>query len=275
MRGFLAGLLALVGLLLVPLASLGVWTQRELLPTSSFAKLSTDVVREPDVQDALAQRVTDELIKQQPVLLLAEDLLRSGVLQVIQAPQFEQIFAASIADMHAQIERGDDPLQLNLDAILPTVRDQVADINGTLAGQIPTSGIPPISVVSREEAPQLWDGVQIGRTVSWAIPILALVLLALAVLVAERRGVMLVVVGVGLAVISISLVLLIKLGRDPLSNVVGSQVSVAAFDAGYDTVTDSFVTQTLVIAGIGIVAAVGGVVVSFRSGRNVRPTGWA
>lgn len=275
MRAFLAGLLALVGLLLVPLANLGVWTQREVLPTDSFTDLSTEVVSEPAVQDALAQRVTDEIIKQQPALVLAEDLVRSGVLQVIQSPQFVQIFTASVADMHAQVERGDDPLQLNLDAILPIVKSQVAGLNGTLANQIPTSGIPPITVVNRADAPQLWDGVQVGRAASWAVPILTLVLLALAVAVAQRRAVMLVVVGIGLTLISVALVLVIKVGRDPLSNVVGSQVSVEAFDAGYDTVTDSFVTQTLVLAGIGVIMTIGGAITIARAGRNVRPTGWA
>jgi hypothetical protein len=38
MRRFAAGLLAFVGLLLVPLADAGVWTQRELLDTASFTE---------------------------------------------------------------------------------------------------------------------------------------------------------------------------------------------------------------------------------------------
>jgi hypothetical protein len=275
MRGFLAGLLALIGLLLVPLADLGVWAQRELLPTAAFTDLSTDVLREPDVRDALAQRLTDELIKQQPALLLAENLLRTGVVEVIGTDQFEQVFRASVADMHAQVERGDDQLQLNLDAVLPVVRAQVANLDETLADQVPTHGIPPITVVTRDDVPELWAGVQTGRRASWAFPILTLVLLAAAVLVAERRAVMLVVVGVGLAVVSIALVLVIRLGRDPLSHVVGSQVSLEAFDAGYDTVTDSFVTQTLVLAGVGIVTAIGGVAASLRRGGDARPHGWA
>jgi hypothetical protein len=275
MRGFLAGLLALVGLLLVPLADLGVWTQREVVPSAAFTELSTDVIREPDVQQALAQRLTNELIKQQPALLLAEGLVRNGVLQVVETPAFEQVFRAAVTDMHEQVRRGDDQLQLNLDAMLPIVREQVASVNRTLANQLPTGGLPAITVVRREDAPQLWAGVQIGRQASWAIPILTLVLLAAAILVAERRAVMLVVVGVGLAIISIALVLVIRLGRDPLSDVVGTEVSIQAFNAGYDTVTDSFVVQTLVLAGVGIVMAIGGVTASVRSRRNVRPQGWA
>jgi hypothetical protein len=275
MRGFLAGLLALIGLLLVPIADLGVWTQRELIPTEAFTDLSTDVLREPAVRQALAQRLTDELVKQQPALLLAEQLVVSGVDQVVSSPQFELVFRAAVADMHAQLERGDDQLQLNLDAVLPILRDEVATVDRTLAGQIPTRGLPPIVVVTRDEVPELWDGIQIGREASWAIPALALLLLGLAVLVAPRHAVMLVVVGVGLAVVSIVLVLVIKLGRDPLSDVVGSEVSLEAFDAGYDTVTQSFVVQSLVLAVIGIVAAIGGVVASIRSRGNVRPQAWA
>lgn len=275
MRGFLAGLLALMGLVLVPLADLGVWTQRELIPTESFTDLATDVLREPDVREALADRLTNEIIKEQPALLLVEGPLQTGVVEVIGTPQFEQVFRASVGDMHAQVRRGDDQLQLNLDAILPVVRDQVATISGTLAKQIPTSGIPPITVVKREDAPELWAGVQTGRRASWAFPILTLVLLAGAVIVAERRANMLIIVGVGLALVSIVLVLVIRFGRDPLSHAVGSEVSVAAFDSGYDTVTESFITQTLALAAIGAAVAIAGIIAKVRSGGNVRPQGWA
>ena len=48
LRGFVAGVLLTAGLVLVPLGDLGVWTRRELLSTSGFARLSTQVLRVRD-----------------------------------------------------------------------------------------------------------------------------------------------------------------------------------------------------------------------------------
>jgi hypothetical protein len=275
MRGFLAGLLALVGLVLLPFAALGVWTQRELLPTESFTDLASDVVNEPAVQSALAQRVTTEIVNQAPQIGAGRIVVQVGVGQVLRTEQFDQAFRASVGDMHAQLRRGDDELRLDLNALLPVVRSQVAQVNQQVANAIPSGGLPAITVVTRDDVPELWAGVQIGRQASWAFPALCLLVLVAAVLVAERRSTMLIVVGLGVLVVATALVLIVRLGREPLSRVVGSEVTIDAFNAGYDTVTSSFVTQTLVLAGLGAVAAFGGVALKIRAAGNRRPGFWA
>jgi hypothetical protein len=60
-----------------------------------------------------------------------------------------------------------------------------------------------------------------------------------------------------------------------LSEVVGSDVTEGAFDAGYDTVTSSFVTQMVVLAVLGAIAAIVGVLLKLRTTGNRRPAGWA
>jgi hypothetical protein len=275
MRGFLAGVLAVIGLLLVPLASLGVWTQRELLPTESFTDLASEVMQQPEVQDALAQRVTDEIIVQSPQVANGRLLVQPAVGQVLRTEQFDLVFRAAVANMHAQLRAGDDALRLDLNSLLPVVRDQVAQVNQGVANRIPTSGLPAITVVTRDDVPELWTGVEIGRDASWAIPAIALLLLIAAVVVAEQRATMLIVVGLGLLVIAAILVLVIRFGRDPLSRVVGSDITVEAFNAGYDTVTSSYVTQMLVLAVAGAITAVIGVVLKLRMTGNRRPAVWA
>jgi hypothetical protein len=275
MRGFLAGFLALVGLVLLPFAALGVWTQRELLPTEPFTDLASDVVNEPAVQSSLAQRLTDEIVTQAPQIGAGRVVVQIAVGQVLRSEQFDQAFRASVGDMHNQLERGDDQLRLDLNALLPVVEAQVAQVNQQLANAIPSGGLPAITVVTRDDVPELWTGVQIGREASWAIPVLCLVVLVAAVLVAERRSTMLIVVGLGVLVVAAALVLLVRFGREPLSRVVGSDVTVEAFDAGYDVVTSTFVTQTLVLAALGAVAALGGVALKIRAAGNRRPGFWA
>ncbi len=62
--------------------------------------------------------------------------------------------------------------------------------------------------------------------------------------------------------ISLLMVVVLKAGRGPLSNVAGREVDVSAFNAGYDVVTKSLVVQTAVLGVIGLVAALIGIVVS-------------
>jgi hypothetical protein len=276
MRGFLAGVLILVGLLLVPLANLGVWTQREVLSTDAFTTLSTDVLDQSDVREALANRIADELERQVPELALGRFVLVPALGEVIGSRQFGGIFERAVADMHAQLERGDDQLTLNLDAMLPLVRELVANVDGGLASRIPQqTGIAAITVVKKDNVPQLWLGVDVAREASWLFPALALLALAAGVAVARRRALALVFAGLGLAALALLMVVALKVGQEPLSNVAGPAVDQNAFDAGYHVVTESLVVQTAVLGIVGLVAAMIGVVVQARGGSKSTPAQWA
>jgi len=276
MRAFLAGLLLAVGLVLLPLGDLGLWTQRQLVPTDAFIDLTTDVLGEPDVQQALAERLTEELVAREPRLGVSQGLLTPAIRRAIDTHAFESVLRFSVGGMHAQLRRGDDQLSLDFDAVLPIVQTQVEAINPDVASQIPTAAeLPSIVVIERDEAPQVWEGVQLARRASWVFPAVTLLVLAAAVALASKRGRMLLVAGIGLVLVSIALIALVRFGRDPLSDVVGSQVSVDAFDAGYGVVTGTFVTQTAILAIVGILSAGGGLLWMTRTSGNDRPAFWA
>ena len=255
MRGFFAVVLIGVGLLLVPFADQGVWVERELLSTSAFTNLSTEVLHQDAVRDALANRLADELEKQVPQLSLGRFILVPALRQALGTEQFADIFERAVSDMHAQLERGDDQLTLDLDAVLPLVRELVANVDEGIAEKIPDGVLPEFTVVTKENVPQLWIGVEATRDASWLFPVLALIFLAGGVAVARRRAVALLVVGLGVATIAVIMVLGLRLGRDPLSEVAGPTVEVAAFKAGYDTVTESLVVQTMVLGLGGLIVA--------------------
>ena len=275
MRGLVAGLLLFVGFLLVPFATLGIWTQRELLPTEAFADLATDVVQQDAVQAALASRLADELIARQPRLRLGRVVLEPATVRALDTPQFEAIFRIAITSTHEQLVRGDDQLTLDLNAMIPIVRDFVAGVDQGVANQIPDSGLPAFTVVRKTEIPQLWFGVDVTRRASWVLPVLMVIALAAAVAVAKQHALTLVIAGFGVAFVCLLVVLALRVGRDMLSDVVGPEVDVSAFNAGYEAVTDAIVTQTFVLGALGIVAAGVGVAFMVRRGSGTRPTQWA
>jgi len=271
MRGVVAGLLLVVGLLLVPFANLGIWTRRQLLPTEAFTDLATEVVQQDAVQAALASRVADEIVTREPSLQIGRFVLEPAVGQALDTPQFEQIFRLAVTSTHEQLVRGDDQLTLNLDGLLPIVRGFVASIDQGIASRIPDSlGMPAFTIVRKSQIPQLWFGVDVTRKASWVFPILMVLALAAAIAIAPKHALMLVVAGFSVAFVCLMIVLALRVGRDVLSDVVGPEVDVNAFHAGYDVVTDSFIGQTFVLGGIGIVAAAVGVVLMVRRDQPAR-----
>jgi hypothetical protein len=275
MRGLVAGLLLLVGLLLVPFASFGIWTQRELLPTDAFTDVATEVVQQDAVQAALASRLSDELIARQPRLRLGRVVLEPATVRALDTPQFEAIFRAAVTSTHEQLVRGDDQLTLDLNAMIPIVRDFVAGVDQGVANLIPDSlGLPAFTVVRKSEPPALVrgrcdapgvvgvPGAHGDRT--WRGDCRR-----------KQRALTLVIAGFGVAFVCLLVVLALRVGRDMLSDVVGPEVDVSAFNAGYEVVTDALVTQTFVLGALGIVAAGVGVVLMVRRGSGTRPVQWA
>jgi hypothetical protein len=275
MRGFVAGLLLFVGFVLVPFATLGIWTRRELLPTDAFTDLATDVVQQDAVQAALASRLADELIARQPQLRLGRVVLEPATVRALDTPQFEAIFRTAVGSTHEQLVRGDDQLTLDLNAMVPIVRDFVAGVDQGVANLIPDSGLPAFTIVRKSEVPQLWFGVDVTRRASWVFPVLMVIALAAAIAVAKQHALVLVIAGFGVAFMCLMVVLALRVGRDQLSDVVGPEVDISAFNAGWEVVTDALVTQTFVLGAVGIVAAGVGVALMVRRDSGTRPTEWA
>ena len=67
---------------------------------------------------------------------------------------------ASLGAMHEQLTSGEDVLALDLDPVLPVVRSQVEGVDASVAEQIPTD-LAPITVLERDEAPALWEAVEL------------------------------------------------------------------------------------------------------------------
>ena len=272
MRTLLAFLLSVVVVVLVPVADLGVWVQRELIGTSSFVRLGEDVLSQAPVRAALAQRIVAEMEQRVPALTSQDATLRSIVDQALRDPGLRSAFDNALASTHDQLRNGHDPLQLDLNPLLPLVRQQLP---ASLASRVPPSAaLTPVVVLRRRDTPVLWEGVQLVQGGALAVAVLTLVLLAAAVLAARRRGTLCITLGAFITVISLGLLALIKPGRSLLQHQVGDPTQRAAFGSGYDTVLRSFVQQTIVFALAGVVLAVIGGVLIWHQDRNRRPTGW-
>lgn len=273
MRTFFASLLAVGFLALVTFANLGVWVERQVVGTTSFLRLGEQVLDQGAVRAALADRIVTDVEARAPALVGRDATLRPLVAQVLAQPQFRPAFDTLLASTHDQLRSGHDPLQLDLTALLPVLRAQLPP---TLATRLPSSfGLTPITVLRRRDAPALWDGVQGVQNVTLVVPVVTALVLIGAVIAARRRGAILIGLGLVTVILALGLIALLKPGRSVVAYATGTPAQQSAFLAGYDTVTRSFVVQTIGLAVFGGILAVAGCLVAWQRTRNVRPRHWA
>jgi hypothetical protein len=274
MRGVLAVVLAVVGILLVPLADVGVWTWRELLPRDHFVALSNKVLDEDEVRVALAQRIAQEIDARADLSRRGRRIVEPAVEHGLNTQPARVIFDRAVGDVHDQLERGDDRLVLRFDALLPLVSNAVARADPDVAADLPDH-LPEITIITQDDVPTFFRAVKLVRRASLVFPIVCVALLAAAIVLSNRRALALAVFGAAIAVISLVLLGFVLFGRDLLSSITGPALNVQAFEAGYDVVTHSFVIQTLGFAALGAAAVVAGFALKARNVRNTRPLGWA
>jgi hypothetical protein len=273
MRTFLAALLAVAFVVLVPLANLGAWAQRELVGTTPFVRLGQQVLDQSAVRAALADRIVTSLEAANPALIAADGPIRAFVIQELASPAVRPAFDDLLASTHDQLRQGHDPLQLDLSSLLPVLRQQVPP---NLAARLPSSVyLAPVTVVRRSDAPAVWEGVQLVQNDALVVVLLTVLALVGAIAAARRRGPLCIVLGLVTAAIAVALIAVVKPGRSLLESHSGTSTQRAAFLAGYDVVTRSFVVQTVFVAVAGFVLVIAGCILAWNQTRNVRPSDWA
>jgi hypothetical protein len=250
-----AGCLLVVGVALVPFANAAVWGRRHLLDTPRFAVLTSDIVRTPGVRSALADRITDELSERSNALAIASPLVHAAVARVIETDAFLSVFDPAVASLHRQLLAGDDQLTLDLQALLPLIRDELGSVDRRLASLVPDVALGGIVVADRVDAPALWDGVDVARRAWWILPFVAVVLFGAAIALANRHITMTALVGGGIAFACLFMLVALAIARASLSGVT-SGADQRLVRGVWDAVVDSLQAQTLVVMAFGILLAV-------------------
>lgn len=133
-RSLFSAVLIVVGCALTPVAGLAVWTNNQVSDTSRFVRTVSPLIHDPDVQNALTNRLTATIFTYVDVRGLADDavtalrqqglpprvadrleglaptlasavtgFVHDRVAQLVASPQFAQAFNSAIAASHAQM----------------------------------------------------------------------------------------------------------------------------------------------------------------------------
>jgi hypothetical protein len=261
------------GWLLVPLAGLGVWTQRVVLDTGEFTALSDDLLEREEVRDALAFEIVQEVERTRPGVTQSGVPVEELVSGALATPEFRVLFRDANGRVHDQLVDGEDALSLDLDPALAVVTEEVRQVAPDVADQFPSAEeFGEIVLVERGQAPYVWIGAEAARWGSLVAIAVALGLLGLAVALADRRALTLGVAGVGVVVASVLFALLVTGAQAYASRWVPEGADRAGFDATWDVIESSLLVQTLLVALVGVAAAAAGFLIELARTPPTRPS---
>jgi hypothetical protein len=295
-RWSLASVLLVLSTLVMIAAVVGVYARTELLDTDRYVETVAPLARDPAVQQAVATRLTDELVTrvdvaglvQQLVDALAErgapealnglvgpvtngirSFIETQVLRVLASEQFAQVWDAANRVAHDELESvlttgqgrflsvDGDTLNLNLGGIIALVKQRLVDAGLTLVERVPDFSIT-VPLVASADIPRIQRWVQVLNTAAWVLPLAALALLLGGVMAAPDRRRALLLGAAGFAIGMLVLLAVLSAGRGYyLDHLPDTVRSPDAAAVIYDTLTRFLIASAQTLVVIAAIVVVG------------------
>ncbi|MFF3171352.1 hypothetical protein ACFVQ0_01950 [Streptomyces sp. NPDC057900] len=291
-RSFLAAVLITVGCLLAPLSVVAAWAADQVGDTGRYVDTVAPLASDPDVQDAVAGRVTDALMTRidLPALLAdvapadrprlekalgplgdsLEDAVRSFVHDkaraAVSSDAFETVWTETNRRAHSAVDKAltgkgggaveltDDAVTLDLAPVVDQVKQRLVDAGLTVAGRIPEIHTD-ITLVRSDDIGKVKTYVRILQFLGNWLPVIAVLLIAAGVLLAVRRRRALVAGSLGAAAAAGVLGIGLRVFRVVYLDALPADVSQGAAGAVYDAMTRFLQTTVRMVVAVGVVIA--------------------
>ncbi|SED02735.1 hypothetical protein [Streptomyces sp. TLI_105] len=292
LRSFFAALLVVVGCVLVPLGLVASWTSDIVGDTDRYVQTVKPLASDPDVQAAVANRVTNAVMEhidlpsllegvapeQRPLAAKALGKL-GGSLQsaissfvhdraqdIVASPEFETIWTNANRAIHTSLDRaltGSDEgavkietntVTIDLAPVIERVKERLVASGLDVAAKIPEIHTD-FTVVRSDDIGKVKTAFSLLQAMGMWLPVIAVLLVAGGVLLAVHRRRTLVAAALGVAVAAIVLGVGLTVFRTVYLNALPATVSPAAAGSVYDTLVRFLRTSVRVFATLGILIA--------------------
>ena len=289
-RSGLAAAALAAGCLLVALAIIAVWLNREISDTDTYVATIAPLAADPAVQNAAAARLSQEIVSRAhiedltrkalperagflaPVLTQGlQGIINNQIRAVIASDRFQRFWTEANRASHqlamkvllgtggGAVTSSQGTISVDLGALLGDVRrrlDQrgITALDGPLAG----GGGPELTLLQSAKlaAAQRW--LRLLDRLAWILPLAATALLAAALWLSPRRRRTLLTAGIGVAVCAALILVGLATARSYfLDSLPGTNVSPGAAAAVIDAFTASLKTAFRATFALGIVTAGG------------------
>jgi hypothetical protein len=262
-RRILVGVLVVVGCVLAPLSVLSVWMKSTLLNTDNYVSTVGPLASDPDVQQALANRITNAIVQNTDIESKIADALPSkaafvapavaagleqyvnqAALKLVQSDQFDKLWVEANARAHPQIvallEGGGGKRVSTKDGqIVLTLGPIAAKVQGVLekAGIDVFSGsgsTPTIVLFTSSDLKSAQSITDLLQKSAWVLSVLTILAFAVAIGLSGNRRRTILRASLGLALGMGLLLVLFNTGRHFYLDALPATVSRPAATAVYD-----------------------------------------
>lgn len=265
-----AAVLAAITAVLLLVASLGWWADRHLLDSDRFTETAGSLLTEQDVQDALAEAITDQISSAAGTDLdLVQPFIATIVRGVVESTQFQTIFDAAVRRAHQAVV--DDRLRgavLDLTEVVDRVREAIQPIAPDIARQIPSGEEIRIQVLRRSQVDAFYRTLELFRTLLVVVTVLMVACFVGALACSTRRW--RTVALTAWIVVGLFALWLVaqRIGRSVVAGLPDAPEYSAAAGTSYGVILHDLAVQSVVVLVVGAAVAL-------AAGWIDRNGGWA
>jgi hypothetical protein len=281
-RWILAGGLLALATLMAVAACFGVWGKRQALETDPWVDTSERLLENETIRDELGREFSNRLfavpevrnrldsVSEEDREALKEEVRKEaprvlGSEAALRAWKTANRTAHELMLRFLDDER--DTVVLNVRALLQDIAKQ-ADLPETLVDEVPRN-VQNLEIVSEGEVTEARQGADLLRALAIVLPLLTLLLLAGAVLVAPDRRKAVAAVGASLFVAGLLVILLrASLGNAIVDSLVDSSQAKPAADEAWSIASSLLFGLGLTLLIGGAIILVAGVVASMARARS-------
>ena len=256
-RQLLARLLVVLACVTIVLALVVGYVKRAAIDSDQFANRATAALRDDSVQSLAAERITDEVVKNQENLLAARPIIESIASSVVGSGAFTDLFRSAVRDVHrAVFDRDQNTVTLTVKDVGTVLAAGLQQVRPALADQV--GATERVELVKRDLGSVSGDAVRVAdriRLLALVLLVLSLLLVAGALTAARDKRQTVVQLGIGTAVASVLLVVVYSVARSLAIDQVDGPENRAAAGAVWDAFLLDLRTAAWILAGAGAVIA--------------------
>jgi hypothetical protein len=278
-----------IGVVAVMGANVAVWLRQNAFDTDAYVESVRTLPQDERISGPLAEFLVDELFatidaedRVESVLPDRADFLAGALVgstreeaveiaqDIIESEQFEEFWVDANRAAHEQavaivhdepelvdLENGE--VTLDLTVALDVLRDQLGVVGDELFADVEIpEGQAEIVVYRSDTLTAMQLIIKVADRLAWVLPIVALASFALAIALAVRRARMVVGIGVGVAAgLGLELVIT-RLARTEVLDLIQDESVKTAADAAWESIVNAgFVAQTSLLITVALVVAAG------------------
>ncbi|MFE5484193.1 hypothetical protein [Streptomyces sp. NPDC056527] len=292
LRSFFAALLIVLGCVLAPLGIVAAWTADIVGDTDRYVSTVKPLASDPDIQAAVANRVTGAVMEhidlqdllegvapeQRPLLARAlgrlGDSLESAVQsfvhekaeEIVSSDAFETVWTDANRAIHTSLVRAltgsgegaveikNDTVTLDLAPVIERVKQRLVESGLTVAEKIPEVHTD-FTILKADDIGKVKTGFRLLELMGFWLPVIAILLAAAGVLLSTHRRRSLVAAALGFVAAALVLALGLTVFRTVYLNALPDTVSQAAAESVYDALVRLLRTTIRMVVVLGVVLA--------------------